>query len=266
MVRIASVVALVLAASFPSPSAAAPLPNPPFLNGGFVSPSSTVLAQQQAIQKLIDKYVAKNDNCDRHALAALNKIYPPVGDGAPAALQKARDAWANCLAKVWSTVYVAGVDAIVQTGPPSCLAGPAIQNILDGSDFVRRYVRDFSFCDGDAANPDPLTHFAIPDSAEEVKAELRMHKPAIKAGVSVGHCYGKAAAQAFKNGGTLSAGDLDLLSKCEQKAVAKGVAVVQKVAAATVLPPCLSVANLQTQIEGAPSTATGIASLVFCAE
>jgi hypothetical protein len=263
MLRIASVIGLMLA-SLPAVSAAAPLPDPPFANGGFVSPSDAVRSQQQAIEKLIAKYVGKNDTCDRQALAALNKAYPPVGDGE--GIQKARDKWGNCMARAFNKIYSAGVDAIVQTGPPACLDGAGIRNILDGSEFVRRYVRDFSFCDGDAANPDPLTHFAIPDSLDEVKAELRTHKPAIKAGTSVGRCYAKAAARAFKNGGTLDAGELQRLSRCEQKAIAKGVAAVEAAAAASVLPPCLSVVNLQTQIEGAPSTATGIASLVYCAE
>jgi hypothetical protein len=82
----------------------------------------------------------------------------------------------------------------------------------------------------------------------------------------VGRCYAKAAAQAFKNGGTLSDGDVAHVSRCEQRAIAKGIAVVEAVAAATVLPPCLSIPDLEIQIEGAPSTATGIASLVYCAE
>src|SRR5690349_10944610 len=141
MLRIASVIALVLAA-LPAVSTAIPLPDPPFANGGFVSPTDAVLAQQQAIEKLIGAYIGKNDTCDRHALAALNKAYPPVGDGDPVTIQKVRDKWANCLAKVFNAIYIAGVDAIVQTGPPACLDGPGIQNVLDGSDFVRRYVRD----------------------------------------------------------------------------------------------------------------------------
>lgn len=254
---------LALIVTSPLRAAATALPDPPFVNGGFVSPSATVFVQQRAIVKLIDKYVAASGKCDRSALLALHRAY---ADGTPETIQAARDKWVDCGVRIFYKLYVGAVDKIVAAGTPGCLDVAGIQNILDGSNFVRRYVRDAAYCDGDAANPDPTVQMNVPDTASEVLAEIKLNAPAQKAGRAVGRCYQKAAIAAFKNGGTLAQADLDRLSACETKAITKGQAAVQKVADLFSLPPCASVATLQTHISGAPSTATGIASLVYCAE
>lgn len=244
-------------------AAATPLPNPPFVDGGFVSPNTAVLSQQRAVIKLSNKYISGNDKCDQKALLALSRAY---GGSSPETIQAARDKWANCIAKVYNKVYVAAVAILVAKGTPSCLDEPGVRNILDGAESVRKYVRDTAYCDGDAASPDPLTQFNVPDSTAEVIAETRLNAPALKAGMQVGRCYRKAATLAFANAGPLSQTDLDNLSACENKAILKGQANVQKAAIVFSPPPCTSVATLQTHVAGAPSTATGLASLVYCAE
>ena len=262
MIRLglAALAAVVASASL---AAATPLPNPPFVNGGFVSPDTDVLSRQRAVTKLSNKYITGNDKCDQSALLALSRAY---ASGSAGSIQTARDKWANCTAKVHNKVYMEAVANLVATGTPACLDEAGVRNVLDGAEFVRRYVRDTAYCDGDAASPDPLTQFDIPDSTAEVLAELRMNAPALKAGMQVGRCYRKAATIAFANAGSLFPADLQRLSACENKAIIKGQSNVAKAAILFAPPPCASVATMQTHIAGAPSTTTGLASLVYCAE
>lgn len=249
----------------PSPAGAASLPDPPFAVGGFVSPTKAALKAQLKVEKLMERYLTRNAKCDRKAVEDLNQLFPPIGSGAAGPIQAAVDDWASCRAVGFGGIYGEDVAELVEKGTPACLGESAIRLILDGAEGVRQSLRNLTYCDGDAANPEPVTQLRIPDDPDEATGAGAADKALLTAGFNAGRCYLRVATLAFKNGGSVPASDLAKFGLCLARAIARGQRQIQKLADAGRLPACASVAGLQTQIAGVDSTASGLAALIFCA-
>ena len=239
---------------------AGPLPDPPFSSGGFNPPDTTVYKQELGVGKVISKYSVSRTMCDQKAVSALQKAYPPTGDGSK--VGAAQDKWSICVATA-NSKYADARDKALLKGTPACLDQAGIDGIKAQVDAQLPALGPILFCDDGAANPDPVVGQDIPDGADEAKAEVAVAKAALKAGTGAAKCYEKALAAVVKNAGALPQADLDKFNLCIQKISDKGAAAVAKLA--PILPPCLPMGTANAVVGAAASLAGQFTDDTYCA-
>src|SRR5262245_61069329 len=159
--------------------AGTPLPNPPFTTGGFVPPDSFTFKQEVAVGKLLSKYALGRAKCDWSALIALQLAYEPTNMGkVPEVQQK----WTDCQTKN-SARYDITRDKLLLKGTPACLDQAGIDGIRAQIDAQFPLLGTIVYCDDDAAAPDPVTMFNIPDFKNEASGEVAAAKVVSKAGI-----------------------------------------------------------------------------------
>ena len=236
------------------------LPDPPFTGGGFNAPTATVLKQEQAVGKVITKYVGARTKCDQKALASLQKSNAAVDLPGVAAAQVA---WSACVATA-NTKYVAARDKLLLAGTPACLNQAGIDGIKNALDVQLPLLGGIVYCDA-FYGVDPVTLMNVPQTTVFVKSEIAVAKAATKAGIAAGKCYTKAASTVFKNLGVLPAADLTKFNDCIAKASAGGAAAVAKLVAAATLPTCLPGATANAVMAAAVGLGGGFNDETYCA-
>lgn len=241
--------------------AGTPLPNPPFTTGGFVPPDSLAYKQEVAIGKVLSKYALGKTRCDQKALIALQLAYEPVGMPKVPAVQAA---WTECQAGLVLKYEVAR-DKLLLKGTPACLDQAGIDAIRAQIDAQFLLLASTVYCDGDAAAPDPVTGFNIPDFKNEASGEVAVANVVAKAGTYASKCYTLALKEAFKAGGTIAPEVLGKIDACFTKASDSGLAAVDKLDQTQSLPSCLPLATAQTLVSSAVALAGQFNDETYCA-
>jgi len=231
--------------------AGTPLPDPPFSNGGFVPPNSTVLKQEVAVGKVLTKYAATIAKCDQAAVLALQLAYEPANQNKVPAVQ---DAWTLCRSNA-GTKYEVLRDKVLLKGTPACLDQGGIDGIRAQIDAQFPLLAPTVYCDDDAAAPDPVTMLNIPDFRNEASGEVSAAKVVTKAATLAGKCYTQAVTYTVKFGGTLPPELLAKFNACIAKAQTASDTAMDKLDQTQKLPRCLPLAAAQ----GLGSTAIDLA-------
>jgi len=241
---------------------ATPLPNPPFMTGGFVPPDSDVYKQEVAVGKLLTKYALSKTKCDQKAVIALQLAYEPPG--APKVPDVQAD-WTECQGKVLLKYQVAR-DKLLLKGTPACLDQAGIDAIKGQLDTQIGLLGVVVYCDADAAAPDPVTGLNIPDFKNEASGEVAVAKVLTKTGRYGGKCYSLALKYAFKLGGVLPSDILDKVNACFEKAAELGHTAVDKLEQTQQLPDCLPAANAHALVDATVTLSGDFNDETYCAE
>jgi hypothetical protein len=241
--------------------AGTPLPDPPFSSGGFVPPDGIVFKQEVSVGKIVSKYAATIAKCDMKAVIGLQLGYEPENAQKVPDLQQA---WTDCRATA-VTKFDLYRDKLLLAGTPACLDQAGIDAIRAQIDSQVGLLAPFIYCDGDAANPDPVTGIDIPDFKNEAAGEVAAAKVVLKAGTNAGKCYTKAVTYAFKLGGTLPPEVLTKIDACLTKAQDGGNVAMDKLDQTNKLPSCLSLATAQGLVNSAVALGGQFTDENYCA-
>lgn len=260
---------LVFAAllSIAAPAAATPLPAPPFGGGGFIAPSSEVLRLEENVIKLLLKITKADSVCDWNAVTGLQLAYTPAN---PTKIEDLQEKWTACVQKN-DQRYATIRDKLqlVTNGPPPCLDAAAIDTVRAVWEAARATASSVIYCDGDGADPDPVTGLTIPDAKKETVGETAVAKLVVKAWHHTSKCYSKAAKLAFKRneyGETLSDRDLESIQRCLDKVALTAQEDIAELEQRQKLPGCLSATAANgavTDVMAAVGSSTG---MLYCAE
>ena len=239
-----------------------PLPNPPFMTGGFVPPDSDVYKQEVAVGKLLTKYALSKTKCDQKAVIALQLAYEPPG--APKVPDVQAD-WTECQGKVLLKYQVAR-DKLLLKGTPACLDQAGIDAIKGQLDTQIGLLGVVVYCDADAAAPDPVTGLNIPDFKNEASGEVAAAKVLTKTGRYGGKCYSLALKYAFKLGGTIPPDILAKVDACFTKASDKGLEGMLKLDQTQKLPSCLSLGTANALVGATVDLSGQFNDETYCAQ
>jgi len=254
-----SIAAVVLSAGVVL--AGTPLPDPPFSSGGFVPPDSLVFKQEVSVGKIVSKYAATVAKCDMKAVIGLQLAYEPANAQKVAELQQL---WLDCHATA-VTKFNLYRDKLLLKGTPGCLNQAGIDAIRAQIDSQVGLLAPFIYCDGDAANPDPVTGINIPDFKIEASGEVSAAKVVLKAGTNAGKCYTKGVTYAFKLGGTLPPEVLAKIQACLTKVQTSGLTAMDKLDQTQKLPACLSLSTAQGLVNSAVALGGQFTDENYCA-
>jgi hypothetical protein len=241
--------------------AGTPLPDPPFSSGGFVPPTSIVLKQEQAVEKIVGKYASGIAKCDAKAVNDLQLAYEPAN---PTKIAEIQTKWQLCRQKA-SDRFDYYRDGLVLKGTPACLDQAGIDAIRAQIDAQFPLLGPILYCDDDAAAPDPVTGLNIPDFKIEAEGEIAAAKVVTKAGLYAGKCYTLAAKYAFKFGGTIPPEIMLKIDACLAKAQLKSDTSMAKLDQTQKLPGCLSLATAQGLGTAAIALAGQFSDETYCA-
>jgi hypothetical protein len=246
-------------------AAATPLPDPPFSSGGFVPPTSLDLRIEGYVGRSLLKYLTNSRKCDYKAVLELQLAYEPANATKIAELQTK---WQLCRQKV-SDRYVRERDAIIikGAGTPECLNEAAeIDEIRDLVDDELDATKPVVFCDGDAANPDPVTLLNIPDFRAEANGEADVAKVLLKLNAYSYKCFLLAAKYAFKFGGTIPPEVMTKIDLCFQKAQDRSDDAMMTLDQRQKLPGCISLAAAQAAGSAAIAFQGTLTDDIYCSE
>lgn len=229
-----------------------PLPDPPFSDGGFVPPDSTVFKQEYNIWKLITRDAAYQAKCDYKAMLDLQLAYEPAN---PTKIAEIQDKWTLCHSKV-DLKYVYYRDKYLLKGTPACLDQAGIDAIRAQTEAQIAALEGVVFCDDDAASPDPVTGLNIPDFKNEASGEADVAKVLVKLGTFTGKCYSKGVLSALKFGGTIPPEIVTKIEACLAKYETAALDKMSDFDQQQKLPDCLPLATAQ----GAVTTVTAFVS------
>jgi hypothetical protein len=240
---------------------AGPLPDPPFADGGFVPPDSIVYKQEYNVWKLIVKDGVYQVKCDIKALIDLQLAYEP--NDAPK-VQAVEEAWTACHAKI-DFKYGYYRDKLLLKGTPACLDQAGIDAIRAQVSSQITSLEGTVFCDGDAASPDPVTGFDIPDFKNEANGESAAAKVLLKVGTSVGKCYAKGVVYALQFGGAIPPEVVAKIQACIAKYETYGNAKMSDLDQTQKLPTCLPLATAQATVSAVSDFASSLTDDHWCA-
>jgi hypothetical protein len=238
-----------------------PLPDPPFADGGFVPPDSTVYKQEYNVWKLIAKDAAYQAKCDYKAMVDLQLAYQPAN---PTKIQEIQDKWTACHSKV-DFKYTYYRDKLLAKGTPACLDQAGIDAIRAQAEAQIASLEGTVFCDDDGASPDPVTGLNIPDFKNEAEGEAAVAKVLVKVGTSIGKCYAKGVLYAFKFGGTLPPEVLAKIEACIDKYENLGLDKMAEFDQRQKLPDCLPLATAQGTVNAVSAFVSSLTDDHWCA-
>ncbi len=238
-----------------------PLPDPPFADGGFVPPDSTMYKQEYNVWKLLVKDAAYQAKCDIKAMVNLQLAYEPAN---PTKIAEIQDAWTACHAKV-DFKYTTYRDKLLLKGTPACLDQAGIDAIRAQVEAQIASLEGTVFCDGDAAAPDPVTGLNIPDFKQEAIGESDASKALVKVGTGIGKCYAKGVLYALKFGGTMPPEVVAKIQACIAKYENFGLDKMADLDQTQKLPDCLPLATAQGTVNAVSAFVSSLTDDHWCA-
>jgi hypothetical protein len=239
-----------------------PLPDPPFPGGGSVPPSATVFKQELAVDKLLLIDLRHRMTCDAVAVENLQLAYTPVNARKVEAVQQK---WQACMdaSDRWYAKYR---DRQLVKGTPSCLdqAGIDAQQAAQNASIAS--VSSQIYCDGAAADPDPVTGLNIPEKKRETIGETALAKLAMKIPPKASRCYLKAAVTAFQLGGWIPPNDVARTQTCLDRISRYISATVADLHRTQKLPPCLPPEAAEAAMNEALAFVSSSTAAIYCAE
>ena len=252
---------LSLAVALQPAFAGTPLPNPPFLAGGFAAPDRKVLRQEDSSRDLVEAYYRRRSNCRRQAIRRLQTAYRL---GSATLIARGQSKWSACDAKAGQRYAEDVADRLVK-GTPSCLGQPAFDAMRSLADAVIASEGPILACDGGGAAPDPVVGVNVPDKESEAKGESGAIDRVVRTALGTGRCTETAARAAVRGGGTMKPSDFDELQTCLADRLVASDDHFQRLAATNKLPSCLPTTAAQNEALGSQLFSLVLSSIVYCA-